>query len=83
MTAIQNLDSLIIEKLTNYGKPMLFCQVYDGLVANEAHAIEEDLSSVGKWKPAYKIVSSRLQALRTANKIKYNPRWNRGWKVVQ
>lgn len=81
--AYDNLDSLIIEKLTNYRKPMEFSQVFDGLVYKEALELEADYSAMGQFKDAYKIVSRRLQALRNANKIKFNPKWNKGWETVQ
>ena len=79
----ETLDSLIIEKIVNYRKPLEFCQIFDGIVYKEAKDLEEDFSSMGQDKPAYKIVSCRLQYLRKTNKIKYNPKWNKGWKVVQ
>ena len=83
MTEIQNLDSLIVEKLFNYGKPMVFSQIFDGLVFQEALKIAEEKPTMGKWKLAYDLVGDRLQALRKANKIQFNFRWNRGWAVVQ
>ena len=79
----ENLDSLIVEKIVNYRKPMEFSQIFDGLVYKEAIALEEDFSVLGKFKPAYKIVSRRLQFLRESNKLKYNPEWNKGWEVIQ
>lgn len=78
----ETLDSLIIEKIVNYRKPLEFCQIFDGLVYKEAKDLEEDFSSMGQDKPAYKVVSRRLQFLRESNKIKYNPKWNKGWEVV-
>ena len=78
----ETLDSLIIEKIVNYRKPLEFCQIFDGLVYKEAKDLEEDFSSMGQDKPAYKVVSRRLQFLRESNKIKYNPKWNKGWEVI-
>ena len=63
-------------------KPLEFYQIFDGLVYKEAIALEEDFYVLGKFKPAYKIVSRRLQFLRESNKIKYNPKWNKGWEVI-
>ena len=79
----ETLDSLIIEKIVNYRKPLEFCQIFDRIVYKEAKDLEEDFSSMGQDKPAYKIVSCRLQYLRKTNKIKFNPKWNKGWEVVQ
>ena len=79
----ETLDSLIIEKIVNYRKPLEFCQIFDGIVYKEAKDLEEDFSSIGQDKPAYKIVSRRLQYLRETKKLKFNPKWNRGWEVIQ
>lgn len=79
----KTLDSLIIEKIVNYRKPLGFSCIFDGLVYKEAKDLEEDFSSIGQYNPAYKIVSCRLQYLRKTNKLKYNPKWNKGWEVIQ
>lgn len=78
----ETLDSLIIEKIVNYRKPLEFSEIFDGLVYKEAKELEEDFSFMGQFKPAYKIVSRRLQYLRESNKLKYNPKWNKGWEVI-
>ena len=79
----ETLDSLIIEKIINYRKPLEFCEIFDGVVYKEALHLEDTFSDKGQFKPAYKIVSRRLQYLRETKKLKFNPKWNRGWEVIQ
>lgn len=67
------LDAAILARITQ--KPVNFTQLQSGAVQKAADAFV-----TGGYKPAWRFIDSRLQALRKAGKIVYSGKT--GWSIA-
>ena len=67
------LDAAILSRIAQ--KPVNFTQLQSGAVQKAADALV-----TGSYKPAWRFIDSRLQALRKAGKIVYSGKT--GWSIA-
>ena len=67
------LDAAILSRIAQ--KPVSFMQLQSGAVQKAADALV-----TGSYKPAWRFIDSRLQALRKAGKIVYSGKT--GWSIA-